>query len=123
MGTDTLATATTATPDGCRFSVVGELDLASVRALRARWSEALVGAPRRLDLDLAGLTFLDATGLGTILWCRQRALAVGLGCRVVAASPSAVRIMRLTGTHVLLVEDPPARLSRPAGAAAPGSDG
>ncbi len=123
MGTDTLATATTEAPDGCRLSVDGELDLASVALLRERWSEALVCAPRRIDLDLAGLTFLDATGLGTILWCRQRALAEGRGCQVVAASPPVVRIMRLTGTYVLLVDDPPARLSRPAGAAAHGSAG
>lgn len=123
MGTDTLVTATTVTPDGRHVSVAGELDLASVRLLRERWSEALVGATGHLDLDLGGLTFLDATGLGTVLWCRQRALGAGLSCQVVAASPAADRIMRLTGTYDLLVDDHPSGLSRPAGAAARGSGG
>ena len=82
--------------------------IATVHDLRRRFTDAL-DAPLvdgqlldSLDLDLAGVTFMDATGLGAVMWCRRAALDAGRACIVDAASPAALRMMHLTGTHALL---------------------
>lgn len=90
-----------------RHTVTGELDVATVHDLRRRFTAALDqpaldGPALDLDLDLAGVTFMDAAGLGAVMWCRRRALDAGRACIVDAASPAALRLMRLTGTHDLL---------------------
>ncbi len=92
-----------------RHTVTGELDVATVHDLRRRFTAALdqpdlsgPDAGLGLDLDLAGVTFMDAAGLGAVMWCRRRALDAGRACIVDAASPAALRLMKLTGTHDLL---------------------
>src|SRR5947209_16173043 len=54
-------------PDGAvRLCLIGELDLATVPALRSRL-EALKAEHKLVRLDLSALTFMDSMGLGTVL--------------------------------------------------------
>lgn len=126
MGNDTALTTSTTTGTTTRVAtapaghashaVSGELDLAAVHGLRRGFHAALHRSERPvggLDLDLTGVTFMDAAGLGAVLWCRAHALSAGVDFVVDAASPAATRLMRLTGTHDLLrgvatVRDPAA---------------
>ena len=56
------------------LTIVGELDLATVPSLREAGISALSEPGcRALLLDLAGLTFLDSTGLGCWIELRNRA--------------------------------------------------
>ena len=58
----------------------GELDIASVNGL----ADALVKvAGSTVVVDLSGLTFMDSTGIGTLVVARNRILAKGLGQLVV----------------------------------------
>ncbi len=78
--------------------VSGELDLATahrVSVVASAWNESDDATPVRFDL--AGVTFLDSTGLGTILEVRNAALAAGRRVEIVATSPAVDRVLSLTG--------------------------
>lgn len=50
------------------FRVVGELDVASVAALRAELRRTIAAAPGPVVLDLTAMTFIDAAGLAALVW-------------------------------------------------------
>lgn len=114
MPTDLDVRSTSVAPGHVRLLVGGELDLGSAPQLHGALARALPAATQRLDLDLAEVDFVDASGLGTLMWCRQRVLSAGAACQVVAASPAVERLLRLTGTHDLLTGRSPATVGRPA---------
>jgi anti-anti-sigma factor len=92
------------TPAGLRIE--GELDLATAPVLSAhldplpRWCHDVV-------IDVAGLRFVDSTGLGVLL--RAHHAAQDEGRRVLLASPSerVRRLLQISALDdVLLVDDP-----------------
>lgn len=68
---------------------VGELDLASVDALRARLA-ARPGACELVVLDLRGLSFCDTSGIRLAVETMQQTRALGLGFAIVRG-PAAVQ--------------------------------
>jgi len=90
-----------------RLTLAGELDLATTRLLGQHVEHALATAPRRLLLDLAGVTFCDSTGVGAL--CEARTAVVERGVRFVAVNPGRMtrRIMRVTGLLALLTTEAP----------------
>jgi len=74
------------------ITVAGELDLATVPAMRG----ALLGAAdrrvRRLVLDLSGVTFIDSVGVGAVLHTKRRLGAEG-ALAVVLARDSYARVI------------------------------
>jgi stage II sporulation protein AA (anti-sigma F factor antagonist) len=79
-------------------SVAGELDLETAPRLRALVEARLsqTGA-RHLLLDLAGVSFLDSSGLGAILG-RYRTVAAAGGTMGIAGARTGVkRVLRLSG--------------------------
>jgi anti-sigma B factor antagonist len=81
-------------------SVVGDVDMNTVPDLEER----IVAAERPelpLVLDLAGVTFLDSSGLSALVRCHQRGLA-GAGFRLVVASRAVARPLALTALDGLL---------------------
>ncbi|MGI5170216.1 STAS domain-containing protein [Spirillospora sp. CA-253888] len=58
------------------FTIVefaGALDFASVEQARRPLREALEPGRRRLIVDMAGLSFLDSSGLGLMVWAQREA--------------------------------------------------
>ena len=87
--------------DGLRLS--GEIDASSSSTL-ASWLDPLPGTDR-LALDLAGVAFLDSSGLRVLIDAHRRAEAAGR--RLVIVNPSAVvqRLFEISGlTGYLVVE-------------------
>lgn len=85
--------------------IVGELDLAGredvvTAGLAALWP------PHPLKIDLSGVTFIDATGLGALLQLRREAAEAGCAVTVVRPSPVALRLLELTGTASVLTYAP-----------------
>ena len=80
-------------PDTAVF-LAGELDLVSGRRFRTVFRRAAEGTHGRLILDLAGVQFLDAAGLASLLDAQAAA-----GDRLVLRAPSrpARRLLELTG--------------------------
>jgi anti-anti-sigma factor len=76
-------------PATARVGVVGEVDLATTPALRERLLHVLRDQrPDLLDVDLAGVTFLDCTGIGALVAVRNAALHAGGQMRISHPQPT-----------------------------------
>ncbi|MER7278509.1 STAS domain-containing protein [Dactylosporangium sp. NPDC000244] len=71
-------TVTGSTGESVLVTVEGELDYDTAGDLRAALLDALGRDPAAVTLDLAGLRFLDSSGLGVIVSGWQRARAAGV---------------------------------------------
>lgn len=77
--------------------LAGELDLATADVLREH-VRALLGPSTRIDklvVDLAGLEFLDVTGLGALLEARRKVSATGGTLTLRRPRPMVVRMLSL----------------------------
>lgn len=85
----------------------GELDLATVPALRDRLLE-VVRTHRSVVLDLSGLGFLDSTGLGLLVSAVKRLHARKGSLVVTAPSPTVRRLLEVSGLvgHLAIRESP-----------------
>jgi anti-sigma B factor antagonist len=84
---------------------VGELDLASVDALRGPLDHAVTtGHPVVLELD--GLTFLDSAGVGLIVQAWEAARRAGVALRCTPGRPAIQRTLQVAGLEGLLDEGP-----------------
>jgi anti-sigma B factor antagonist len=78
-------------------SVTGELDIATAEQAYTYLSEMIDTWPMPVSVDLSGLTFCDASGLGVLAKIARHARQVGRSFRLTAARPSLLKIMRITG--------------------------
>ena len=89
--------AVTHGPEGARVGVAGEIDLATADRLR----DAVDGelrAGRHVVLDLAGVEFMDSSGLNVILRAVQSAERNGWSFAVAPTlSVAATRVARVSG--------------------------
>jgi anti-anti-sigma factor len=83
------------------ISVAGELDIATAEQAYAYISEVIDAwlgeSPAPVSVDLSGLTFCDASGLGALARTARHARQAGRQLRLTAARPSLLKIMRITG--------------------------
>ena len=77
----------------------GEFDMATlpaftqvIRAMKAR----------KVVVDLSGLTFLDSSGVGALLWAQWCLVDRGGSLRIRGAAGSVLRVMEITGTYEAL---------------------
>ncbi|HEU4421123.1 MAG TPA: STAS domain-containing protein [Pilimelia sp.] len=85
-------------PATARVAVVGEVDLATAYLLRDRLLGVLrEQAPAVLDVDLAGVTFLDCTGISALVAVRNAAVHAGRQMRVSHPQPIVRRVLDVTG--------------------------
>ena len=78
-------------------SVTGELDIATAEQAYSYISEVIDGRQAPVTVDLSGLTFCDASGLGALARIARHAREVGRQLRLTSARPSLLQIMRITG--------------------------
>ena len=83
------------------ISVAGELDIATAEQAYAYISDVIDAwlgqSPAPVSVDLSGLTFCDASGLGALARLARHARQAGRQLRLTAARPSLLKIMRITG--------------------------
>ena len=90
------------------------MDLATVPALREVWVEAIEAVhPAVFVVDLTNVTFLDSTALGAIIRVYKRQREHGGEVLVVSASPSVMKVFRITHLDWLLDLSVPERAFRP----------
>lgn len=77
------------------LTIQGEIDLATVDALRSRLADACEGD---VTVDLRRVTFLDCLGLRLLLEQDERSRARGLRIEFVQGPPAVRRLFELTGT-------------------------
>jgi anti-sigma B factor antagonist len=78
-------------------SVTGELDIATAEQAYIYISDVIDAWPAPVSVDLSGLTFCDASGLGVLARTARHAREAGRQLRLTAARPSLLKIMRITG--------------------------
>lgn len=74
----------------------GELDLSTVEKVEKELHRAEEAEPETVILDLSGLTFLDSTGLRTIVMADQRARGAGRRLAVVKGPETVHRVFTIT---------------------------
>ena len=91
----------------CLLRLTGELDVSTTARLRAVLNQQLVDEGRvHLVVDLTGLTFMDSSGLGTLVRAQRQARGLRGSVAIVCDEGPVLRVMTLTGlTHVLRVHD------------------
>jgi anti-sigma B factor antagonist len=81
--------------------VTGELDIATAEQAYTYISDVIDAWPSSslapVSVDLSGLTFCDASGLGALARLARHARQAGRQLRLIAARPSLLKIMRITG--------------------------
>ena len=91
-------------------SVTGELDIATAEQAYSYISEVIDGRPAPVTVDLSGLTFCDASGLGALARIARHARQKGRQLMLTSARPSLMKIMRITGLDRAFPElHPPVR--------------
>jgi anti-anti-sigma factor len=78
-------------------SVAGELDIATAEQAYSYLSEVIDGRTAPVTVDLSGLTFCDASGLGVLARAARYARQKGRRLALASARPSLLKIMRITG--------------------------
>jgi anti-sigma B factor antagonist len=74
----------------------GELDLAGGPALTSAMEEAERSSAARIFLDLEALTFIDAAGLGTILYASRRLRDTGHRLQITRGEGRVAAMFRMT---------------------------
>jgi anti-anti-sigma factor len=86
------------TTDGkATVQVRGELDIATADQAYAYLRDVVDNQQGPVTINLAGLTFCDAAGLGVLARVAARARRSGHSVKLTAARPALLRIMRITG--------------------------
>lgn len=85
-----------------RIAVTGELDLATVHLLRGAAAVLVAETAQEIVIDLAGLQFIDAAGLGEIVRLRVTLTAAGRRLTLSRPSPSIRRTFAAGGLTELL---------------------
>lgn len=79
------------------FRVVGEVDLASAPELRQALALTLAVTAGPVVVDLSDTTFIDASGLGTLVWFANTAERRGRSVSLRGVSASALMLLQITG--------------------------
>ncbi|NRQ39022.1 STAS domain-containing protein [Nonomuraea sp. NN258] len=84
--------------------VSGELDIASTETLRGRLLDLLreAGAGRgrgTVVLEVSGLSFIDAAGLGILVWVQTQADRESMSLRFAGVPPRMARLLEITGLN------------------------
>jgi len=84
--------------DGCQvISVTGELDIATAEQAYSYISEVIDARMAPVTVDLSGLTFCDASGLGVLARISRHARQAGRQLMLSSVRPPLLKIMRITG--------------------------
>lgn len=86
-----------------RLDVVGEIDLATSGELGEALADVLEGrTATTVELDFAGVRFLDSSGILVLLRAHSRAAEQGCPLILRNVSPSVRRVLEITGVHAVL---------------------
>jgi len=90
-------------PSEAVVSLVGEIDLSTVARLSSAVSEVLAEPPPRVVLDMAGVTFCDSQGLGTLVVLSRKA-TMAQSCLVLTnVGDFLLRVLDITGLRPALM--------------------
>ncbi len=106
-----------ATGDGVTVWLSGEIDLDALDALRQACDEVVTLQPCTVDVDVADVSFIDSSGLNSLLALRKRCAEIGTHVRMVHASNQVLSLLQMTGLTQYFVDDDDAGRAPPRGSA------
>ena len=80
----------------------GEIDLATADLLDLAIDSALSEGVSSLSIDLSEVTFIDSTGVRSLMVCQQKVADAGLEMTVVVPPGPVARTLSVTGVDSLL---------------------
>src|SRR3954451_149048 len=86
---------------GVSVTVRGEIDVHSAPILRDRLHEVVKQGEDRVVVLLDEVTFIDSTGLGVLVGGLKAQRATGGSFELVCREPRVIRILELTGLHLV----------------------
>ena len=91
-----------AAPGGAVLVVAGEIDADTAGVLSDALAAAAAAAPSVVAVDFAAVTFMDSTGINTLLRAHHDMVARGTRLALAGALPAVVRVLDITGVdHVI----------------------
>jgi anti-anti-sigma factor len=96
------------TPRVTTVVLYGEADLAARAAFHDFLGQALETTTPRIDVDLAGLTYLESACLRSLLNAHSAAAEQDRHLRVIYASGVVLRVLEVAGVAEILFADPDA---------------
>jgi anti-anti-sigma factor len=97
-------------PDGAvTVALRGDLDIASVPAVRERLLSLLRPGACRLVIDMSAVRYADASGLAVLVSAQRRAVLLGGGLRLAAPRPEVARALAVNGLSRHLAAYPTVR--------------
>jgi anti-sigma B factor antagonist len=86
------------------LAVSGDLDISGVEEFLEHADRLLDAGSAAIEVDLAGVTFIDSSGLGALVRLQRTATAAGRQLRLVNVPRPVTRILELTGLTELFTE-------------------
>ncbi len=98
---------------GATLELAGEVDLACVDDLAARLDAVIDTRTGTIAVDLSRVTFLDSSGLKSLVSAHRRLQAEGRRLTVRAPSAAVFRVLQLSGVAAFLGVQGPASHQQP----------
>ena len=80
-------------PPSATVVLDGEIDIATAPAIRRILLAAISGGNVQLAVNMSGVTFIDAAGIGVLVAAANRARQAGGGLSLLAPSPQVRRLL------------------------------
>ena len=74
----------------------GEIDLATIPQLTEKLDDLIAEGQADLIIDMAGVGFIDSTGLGALVGARKKALAKEGSVHLACVQPKVLKIFKIT---------------------------
>jgi anti-sigma B factor antagonist len=98
-----LSIAVQRAPDEVTVHLAGEIDVLTVVKLSATVNEILLEPPGRIVLDMAGVTFCDSQGLGTLVVLSRKAQHARSVLALTNVGDFLMRVLDITGLRSALM--------------------
>jgi anti-sigma B factor antagonist len=90
-------------PDEVTYHLAGEIDVLTVTQLSTLVNEELTDPPARIVLDMAGVTFCDSQGLGTLVVLSRKAQHARSVLALANVGDFLMRVLDITGLRSALM--------------------
>ena len=88
-----MTTTVVSNPPSATVVLDGEIDIATAPAIRRFLMAAINGGNVHLAVDMSGVTFIGAAGIGVLVAAANRARQAGGGLSLLAPSPQVRRLL------------------------------
>ena len=89
-------------PPSATIALDGEIDIATAPAIRRFLMAAIGGGDVHLAVDMSGVTFIGAAGIGVLVGAANRAREAGGGLLLLAPSPQVRRLLDVLHLDAIL---------------------